>query len=78
MPVAGFSLIVAASKIAWTRYEMNIKVWLYSHGVTWVKERDIDRDKKFDAFMSFSHKDENFVIQELVKGIYVLLHQCQR
>ncbi|GFW00301.1 protein toll [Trichonephila clavipes] len=64
-----FSLIVAASKIAWTRYEMNIKVWLYSHGVTWVKERDIDRDKKFDAFMSFSHKDENFVIQELVKVI---------
>ncbi|GFT68417.1 protein toll [Nephila pilipes] len=64
-----FCLAIAAAKIAWTRYEMNIKVWLYSHGVTWVKERDIDRDKQFDAFLSFSHKDENFVIKELINVI---------
>ncbi|GIY01976.1 hypothetical protein CDAR_298031 [Caerostris darwini] len=47
---------------------MNVKVWLYSHGVTWVKENDIDRDKEFDAFISFSYKDQDLVIQELIEG----------
>ncbi|GBN39869.1 Protein toll [Araneus ventricosus] len=55
--------------IAWTRYEIHIKVWLYAHGVTWVKERDIDRDKLFDAFISFSYKDQNLVIPELINVI---------
>ncbi|GIY52260.1 hypothetical protein CEXT_769621 [Caerostris extrusa] len=39
-------LAVAGGIIAWTRYKMNVKVWLYSHGVTWFKEKDIDRDKR--------------------------------
>ncbi|GIZ01871.1 protein toll [Caerostris extrusa] len=60
---------VLRGKIAWTRYETNVKVWLYSHGVTWVKEKDIDRDKEFDAFISFSHKDQDAVIQELIEVI---------
>ncbi|GIY69194.1 protein toll [Caerostris extrusa] len=64
-----FFLVVAGVKIAWTRYELNVKVWLYSHGVSWVKEKDIDRDKIFDAFISFSHKDEGFVIPEIIGGI---------
>ncbi|GIY21914.1 protein toll [Caerostris darwini] len=67
--VVCFFLFMAGGKIAWTRYEMHVKVWLYSHGVTWVKEKDIDRDKQYDAFISFSHKDQNLVIMELIKGI---------
>ncbi|GIY43422.1 protein toll [Caerostris extrusa] len=58
-----FLLMMAVGKIAWTRYQMHVKVWLYSHGVTWVKEKDIDRDKEFDAFISFSHKDQDLVIR---------------
>ncbi|GIY01973.1 protein toll [Caerostris darwini] len=54
--------------IARTRYKMNVKVWLYSHGVTWVKEKDIGRDKEFDAFISFSYKDQDLVIPELIEG----------
>ncbi|GIX95172.1 protein toll [Caerostris extrusa] len=42
---------------------MSVKVWLYSHGVTWVKEKD------FDAFISFSYKDQDLVIQELIEVI---------
>ncbi|GIY33096.1 protein toll [Caerostris darwini] len=64
-----FLLAVAGVIIAWTRYERSVKVWLYSHGVTWVKEKDIDRDKEFDAFISFSHKDQDFVIPELIEVI---------
>ncbi|GIY21919.1 protein toll [Caerostris darwini] len=67
--ILSFFLVVAGVKIAWTRYELNVKVWLYSHGVTWVKEKDIDRDKIFDAFISYSHKDEHFVIPEIIGGI---------
>ncbi|GIY94993.1 protein toll, partial [Caerostris extrusa] len=65
--VLSFLLAVAGVIIAWTRYERSVKVWLYSHGVTWVKEKDIDRDKEFDAFISFSHKDQDFVIPELIE-----------
>ncbi|GIX95490.1 protein toll [Caerostris darwini] len=64
-----FLLMVAGGKIAWTRYQMHVKVWLYSHGVTWVKEKDIDKDKEFDAFISFSHKDQDVVIPELIEQI---------
>ncbi|GIY57032.1 protein toll [Caerostris darwini] len=62
-------VVLTSLKIVWTRYHMDVKVWLYSHGVTWVKEKDIDRDKEFDAFISFSHKDQDLVIQELVEVI---------
>ncbi|GIY48095.1 protein toll [Caerostris extrusa] len=65
----GFLLMVAGGIIAWTRYQMHVKVWLYSRGVTWVKEKDIDRDKEFDAFISFSHQDQDLVIPELIEQI---------
>ncbi|XP_035227337.1 protein toll-like isoform X2 [Stegodyphus dumicola] len=61
-----FFLICAAAMILYNRYELNIKVWLYAHGVSFVKEKDIDKDKRFDAFVSFSHKDEAFVIKNLI------------
>ncbi|XP_055941102.1 protein toll-like [Argiope bruennichi] len=67
--VLSFFLVAAAMTIAWTRYELNIKVWLYAHGVTMVKERDIDRDKVFDAFISFSYKDQNLVIPDIINVI---------
>ncbi|GIY57034.1 protein toll [Caerostris darwini] len=71
-----FSLVlaVAGGIIAWTRYKMNVKVWLYSHGVTWIKEKDIDRDKEFDVFISFSHKDQDLVIQELIEESVLMRH----
>ncbi|GIY98315.1 hypothetical protein CEXT_170971 [Caerostris extrusa] len=30
------------------------------------EKKDIDKDKEFDAFISFSHKDQHLVIPELI------------
>ncbi|GIX75525.1 protein toll [Caerostris darwini] len=65
----GLLLVGAGGIIAWTRYKMNVKACFYSHGVVWVKEKDIDKDKEFDAFISFSHIDQDFAILELIKRI---------
>ncbi|XP_042899675.1 toll-like receptor Tollo isoform X2 [Parasteatoda tepidariorum] len=66
-----FFLIITVLKIVHTRYKMNINAWLYAHGVIWVKEKDIDRDKIFDAFLSFSHKDQELVVTDIISVIEV-------
>lgn len=50
------------------KYKKQIKIWLYSkQWCLWlVTEDELDEDKKYDAFISFSHKDETFVKHEIV------------
>lgn len=33
-----------------------------------MKEEDINYNKKFDAFISFSHDDDEFVIKDIISG----------
>ncbi|KAA0187122.1 hypothetical protein HAZT_HAZT002599 [Hyalella azteca] len=56
---------------AWFRNKEMMKVWLYSHNMClWaVTEQEIDADKKYDAFISYSYKDEKFVNETLVPGL---------
>lgn len=35
----------------------------------WVSEEEVDKGKIYDAFISFSHHDEDFVIEELVEKL---------
>lgn len=52
----------------WCKYIRDVKIWLYSRNMclNFITENDIDQDKLYDAFVSFSHKDSNFVLDELI------------
>ncbi|GJQ74436.1 Tl [Trypoxylus dichotomus] len=57
--------------IIFKKYEYHVKVWIYSKPILmrFVAEDSLDRDKVYDAFVSFSHKDEAFVCNELVREL---------
>ena len=62
------SLILGAMLILFYKYNFQIKVFLYSNNLClWcVKENDIDSNKKYDIFLSFCRKDEEFVMSEIL------------
>ena len=63
-----FIILCLVTTLFYRKYELNIKVFLYSHGITFVKEEHVDCEKEFDAFMSFSHGDDEFVIKEIISS----------
>lgn len=59
--LAGF--LIGITFALYYKFETEIKVWLYARGwlLCLVTEEEIDKDKRFDAFISYSHKDRSFV-----------------
>uniref|UniRef100_A0A182U4L9 TIR domain-containing protein n=1 Tax=Anopheles melas TaxID=34690 RepID=A0A182U4L9_9DIPT len=52
----------------YVKYNLEIKVWLFKHNLLqwFATEEQIDMNKRYDAFISYSHKDEEFVTKELL------------
>lgn len=68
--MAIFGLLLVLLWALFNGYKTEIKVWLYSHNITWpISEESLDQNKKYDAFISFSHKDLEFIENELVPGL---------
>ncbi|XP_052754587.1 protein toll-like isoform X2 [Galleria mellonella] len=65
--VTAFLLVVLAIWFMYY-YRMEVRVYLYSRGLCQccVREEDLDGDREFDAFVSYTHLDEQFVYEQLV------------
>lgn len=69
--LALIGLLVAAITALFYVYAFEVKVFLYTRGLCscLINDQELDKDKTYDAFISFCQKDEEFVIEHLLPGL---------
>ncbi|CAN7950333.1 unnamed protein product, partial [Ixodes hexagonus] len=70
VPLLVLTACVLTASTGYLKYKREIKVWLYARGLCgWlqcIKEDDLDEDKLFDLFLSFSSKDSSWAYSKLI------------
>ncbi|XP_070378542.1 protein toll-like isoform X3 [Dermacentor albipictus] len=71
--VFGLLAIILALLAAYLRYKRALKMWLHGRGMcglAWgFAEDELDTDKLFDVFVSFSSKDADWINEEIIPGL---------
>ncbi|XP_017132252.1 protein toll [Drosophila elegans] len=67
--VGGLVIVGCLITVFYLMFRQELKIWLYNNNLClwWVSEEELDKDKTYDAFISYSHKDEELIGKLLPK-----------